>query len=52
VIMLIGTVDDFFVEMLVETDVIMIDMMVLKLRTMETVVEAMVVMMDAVDMDI
>jgi hypothetical protein len=46
VIMLIEIVDDLFVEMFVETDAIMIDMMVLKLRMMETVVEAMVVMMD------
>jgi hypothetical protein len=42
----IETVYELFVEMFVETEVIVIDMMVLKLRTMETVVEAMVVMMD------
>jgi hypothetical protein len=51
VIMLIETVDELFVEMFVETNAIMIGMVVLKLRTMETLVEAMVVMMD-IDMDI
>jgi hypothetical protein len=53
VIMLIETVDELFVEMFVETNAIMIGMVVLKLRTMETLVEAMVVMMDIdIDMDI
>jgi hypothetical protein len=49
--MLIETVHELFVEMFVETNAIMIGMVVLKLRTMETLVEAMVVMMD-IDMDI
>jgi hypothetical protein len=34
--MVIKTVDKLFVEMFVETEVMVIDMVVLKLRTMET----------------
>jgi hypothetical protein len=49
--MVIKTVDKLVVEMFVETEVMVFDMVVLKLRTMETLVEAMVILMD-MDMDI
>ena len=49
--MVIKTVDKLFVEMFVETEVMVIDMVVLKLRTMETLVEAMVIMI-GMDVDI
>jgi hypothetical protein len=49
--MVIETVDELFVEMFVETEVMVIDMVVVKLRTMETVVGPMVIMM-GIDVDI
>jgi hypothetical protein len=49
--MVIKTVDKLFVELFVETEVMVIDVAVLKLRTVETLVEAMVIMI-GMDMDI